>query len=117
MDFKEQYNHPLWQRKRLETLDFWGFQCGNDCENTDSQLHVHHPIYMKGRKIWEYEPQELQVLCENCHKKAHKIDDKLKLELSHLCHDEKLDLLDFIDQLWKSKRGFGIFGEDTYGKD
>jgi len=70
MEFKDQYKHPQWQRKRLEALEFHGFIC-QTCDSTEKQLHVHHKRYIKGRKIWEYGADELEVLCCDCHSEAH----------------------------------------------
>lgn len=69
-DFKKQYEHPLWQKKRLEALEDASWKC-DDCHAKDKQLHVHHRTYKKGCKVWEYDLDELQVLCEDCHKKIH----------------------------------------------
>jgi hypothetical protein len=70
MQFKDQYKHPLWQKKRLEALEYAGFRC-ESCESTEDQLHVHHRVYVKGRLIWDYEVTELSVLCHSCHEQAH----------------------------------------------
>jgi hypothetical protein len=70
MDFKDQYKHPLWQKKRLEAMECAGFCC-ESCESKDDQLHVHHRRYVKGRQIWEYDIKELSVLCGSCHEQAH----------------------------------------------
>ena len=66
----EQLRHPNWQRKRLEKLEAVGWTCER-CEATDITLNVHHPRYFKGRMPWEYADDELQVLCEKCHKQHH----------------------------------------------
>ena len=70
MDFKDQYKHPIWQKKRLETLSAHGFTCQR-CESEENTLHVHHKVYVKGRKIWEYNVDELVVMCDACHKLEH----------------------------------------------
>jgi hypothetical protein len=44
------------------------FSCQN-CLANDKTLNVHHKIYHKGRKPWEYEDRELVTLCEECHEK------------------------------------------------
>lgn len=80
-DFWEQYKHPEWQKKRLECLEAAAWEC-QECGATDQELHVHHPRYIKGRMAWEYENTELQVLCETCHKAAHKLLDAIKYELA-----------------------------------
>lgn len=74
--WKDQYKHPLWQKKRLEALEAAGFECG-DCGANEAQLHVHHRRYVKGRLIWEYALDELDVLCASCHEVAHEKKDAL----------------------------------------
>lgn len=81
MDFKYQYKHPLWQKKRLEALENAEFICQR-CGDCESQLHVHHKNYFKGRKIWEYGTEELSVLCESCHEQAHVEKDALNSVIS-----------------------------------
>jgi len=71
MEWKDQYKHPLWQKKRLEALEYYGFEC-SDCGDSDSQLHVHHVRYKKGAKMWDYNVTELSVLCDKCHSEAHR---------------------------------------------
>jgi hypothetical protein len=70
MEWKAQYKHPNWQRKRLEALEAANFTC-QLCGDKESQLHVHHKRYVKGRMIWEYANTELSVLCEPCHLDSH----------------------------------------------
>lgn len=89
LTYKEQLLHPNWQRKRLEMLEAAGWKCVS-CEAADQTLHVHHKRYIKGRKAWEYENDELEVLCEGCHEQEHN-------------HRELLDRL-----LAESNDGWGI---------
>lgn len=77
LTYPEQLKHPLWQRKRLEAMDAHGFVC-RKCGSTDKTLHVHHKQYIKGRMAWEYEVDELSVLCEDCHSDEHDQQDLLK---------------------------------------
>lgn len=83
MEFKEQYKHPFWQKRRLEVLETAEFSC-TCCGDDETQLHVHHRQYFKGRMIWEYADDELEVLCETCHQDAHQVTDALKTLLSTL---------------------------------
>lgn len=76
MEWKDQYKHPLWQKKRLEVLEYNGFVC-QSCESVDKTIHVHHRRYVKGRKIWEYGVLEFDVLCEGCHSEVHAHKDIL----------------------------------------
>ena len=79
MTYAEQLKHPNWQRKRLEALESTGFSCEN-CGDKDTTLHVHHKLYVKGRMAWEYELEELAVLCEPCHESHHR-DETILQEL------------------------------------
>lgn len=68
--YSELLKDPRWQKKRLECLDAAQWHC-EDCGDGTATLHVHHPIYVKGRKPWEYAQDDLQVLCVNCHTSHH----------------------------------------------
>ena len=70
MNYKDQIKDPRWQKKRLEILELYGFQCTN-CQTKETSLHVHHFKYKTNHKIWEYNEDELTVLCEDCHKTLH----------------------------------------------
>lgn len=76
MEFKDQYRHPNWQKVRLAALESASFSCQR-CRDRDSQLHVHHKRYIKGRMIWEYSGSELEVLCDSCHTQAHQEKESL----------------------------------------
>ena len=65
--YSELLKDPRWQRRRLEILERARFCC-EECEDDTSTLHVHHRSYRKGAMPWEYRDDELQCLCEGCHK-------------------------------------------------
>lgn len=89
----QKLQNPKWQKKRLEVLERAGFAC-ESCGDSESQLHVHHNEYFKGREPWEYDKHQLSVLCESCHENRHNRVDPLKLICSFLppdgpfCRDE-----------------------------
>lgn len=74
LSYAEQLKHPNWQRKRLEVMERAGFKC-EACGDKDTMLNVHHKQYVKGRKAWEYDANELTCFCETCHKEKHEIKD------------------------------------------
>lgn len=76
MTYQDQIKSPKWQKKRLEVLEQNQFAC-IECGSADEQLHVHHPFYQKGRKIWEYTTEELRCLCATCHDKLHALNDEI----------------------------------------
>lgn len=70
LTYSEQLRHPNWQRKRLEAFNHYGFECSN-CGDKEQTLNVHHKRYVKGRMAWEYEIDDLAVLCGPCHAAEH----------------------------------------------
>ena len=66
MIYSEQLKSPHWQRKRLEVMQRDNFTCVA-CGEKESQLQVHHGVYLKGVNPWEYDDKYLHTLCKNCH--------------------------------------------------
>lgn len=77
LSYAEQLKRPEWQKVRLEVLKKadWRCQC---CCAEDKQLQVHHRIYIKGRMVWEYEFDNFQCLCEDCHKEITAINESIR---------------------------------------
>lgn len=88
--YYELLKHPKWQAKRLRILERAGFKC-ELCVRDDITLHVHHTIYRKGRKPWEYDDSELLCFCEECH--GHNEEHRVELR----------ELIGFID-----RKSFGL---------
>lgn len=66
----EKLKDPRWQKRRLEALEVAGWCCARCCD-AESTLHVHHKIYIKGKEPWDYDKDQLAVLCEECHGVEH----------------------------------------------
>ena len=64
--YSELLRSPLWQKKRLKILERDDFTCQH-CGCKERELQVHHRIYHKGAKPWEYDDSELITLCSRCH--------------------------------------------------
>lgn len=73
--YAEQLLDPRWQKKRLEVLDYADFAC-EICGDDESTLHVHHKHYIRGRKVWEYDNEQLVCLCRQCHTNQHDNEEK-----------------------------------------
>lgn len=67
------YNEQLKDEKWKAFRSFIFIVRGCKCEmcGATGKLQIHHPDYIKGRKAWEYNCNEVIVLCEGCHRKAH----------------------------------------------
>ncbi len=86
-DFFKNYQHPKWQKKRLEILERDGYQC-LECDETENPLHIHHGYYEKDKKPWDYHEVTLRTLCETCHKEAQDTLDTIKMLLAPFPIDE-----------------------------
>jgi hypothetical protein len=65
--YYELLKDPRWQKMRLKVMERDGFRCDH-CDSVDNSLNVHHLIYIKNAKPWEYDPDDLLTLCEGCHR-------------------------------------------------
>lgn len=88
MSYQDDLNHPLWQKKKAEihARDNWACLA---CGRNDRRLTVHHVVYKKHFRLWEYPDYLYQTLCwEPCHQErqelADKIADALKITLSNV---------------------------------
>lgn len=104
MEWKAQYKHPNWQRKRLEALEASGFKCQR-CGDTEMQIHVHHKRYVKGRMIWEYGIGELEVMCETCHEQTHAEKDALQGFIAKLSSEAVLEILGVVVGYCEERHG------------
>lgn len=66
LSYAEMLKDPRWQKKRLEVMQRDGFRCQH-CLSEDKPLQVHHLVYDKDKKPWEYDNNQLITLCEDCH--------------------------------------------------
>ena len=72
---KEYYNRLLedkrWKEFRLKVLSERGNKC-ECCGGTDV-LQIHHTFYISGKMPWEYDINDMRVLCRTCHQRIHNI--------------------------------------------
>lgn len=67
--YEEQLKDYRWKAFR----DFVFVARGKQCEmcGNKTYLQIHHPKYIHGRRAWEYNCNEVRVLCRDCHSKVH----------------------------------------------
>lgn len=96
---------PRWQRKRLEILNRDEFAC-RICGDTEMELHVHHLVYTRGHKPWEYENKHLLSVCKQCHGYIEQIKTdisaKLNFEPRLRLFNDLLGIFDLPDNQWLS---------------
>lgn len=83
MTYAEKLKDPRWQKKRLEILQRDGFKC-MVCKDDKSTLNIHHKMYLKDTDPWNYSPQLLITLCEDCHKSEESNKQHIKMDLQLL---------------------------------
>jgi len=71
LTYSERLRDPRWQRRRLEIMQRAGFICEECVAQDHRTLNVHHKVYRRGAMPWEYTDDELECLCEDCHRKRH----------------------------------------------
>ena len=81
MNYADDLRHPLWQRRRLRVLECAGWKC-ECCGDTEGQLHAHHKVYVRGRRPWQYDDDQLECLCDGCHERAHAQLKQLELAVA-----------------------------------
>ena len=64
-DYWKGYSYSLIKERNFTCED-----CGRRFYNERNKLQVHHLVY-RDTNPWSYKPEELIVLCEECHKKRH----------------------------------------------
>lgn len=71
MVYSNQLNDERWKAFRWFVMKVRGSAC-EICKATKN-LQVHHIKYTKGARAWEYNVNEVMVVCKDCHKKLHNI--------------------------------------------
>ena len=64
-DYWKGYSYSLIKERNFTCED-----CGRRFPNERNKLQVHHLVY-RDTNPWSYKPEELIVLCEDCHKRRH----------------------------------------------
>lgn len=96
--YSEKLKDPRWQQKRLSVLDRDAWSCAN-CGEKSKTLHVHHLRYKKGCEPWEYDIDDLETICEDCHSLHHSRKKFIQsfLETADVCALESVfDLCEYM---------------------
>jgi len=71
MSYSEQLQTEEWKMFRLYVIIVKGFKC-ELCDDTNfKHFQVHHKVYKQSLMAWEYELNDMMVLCGFHHKKVH----------------------------------------------
>jgi hypothetical protein len=116
MTYSEKLKDPRWQKERLKIMERDGFRCW-DCKSHTKTLHVHHSFY-ESANPWETHSDFLLTLCEDCHKKRHRVQDRLNRAIartiSQLPLKEVIALTDDIESAATSPGSIRVVDLDDY---
>lgn len=103
MTYSEKLRDPRWREFRQEFIrhcrrSYEEPPCCESC-GAEGNFHVHHKKYIEGREPWEYNYDDLRLLCAECHGVIHDVEQRVRaLTLSlQVHHAEQFDVL--VDEL------------------
>lgn len=67
-------NFLNWRLAELDRPKTWCDECGED---TSGRLHLHHSVYHHSAEPWDYEFEEMSLLCEECHSRIHALEKEM----------------------------------------
>jgi hypothetical protein len=104
--YSEKLKDPRWLEFREEFIDRRsrsreGVRHCDDCgEDSGCRvLHVHHRLYVSSREPWEYQDEELRLLCEDCHDRLHKLEQRVRAFILAMPAHHEWEFRDFMDEL------------------
>lgn len=103
-DYYKKLRDPRWQRLRLRAMDRDGFRC-QCCGDKESTLNVHHLKY-KGDP-WDIGVENLETLCEACHKNREGANLKFKSISSYVVVNEISPMFDYGADVISKMASFG----------
>jgi len=77
MKYEDQLQTAEWFAFRLDVLAVRGHEC-EDCRTADLPLNIHHCHYDFERLAWQYDYNEVKVLCRECHEALHKREKQFR---------------------------------------
>ena len=100
MNYSELLKDRRWQDKIIEVKLFYGNQC-QCCFDRDAYMQVHHKVYYPNTKPWNYEMNDLVLLCPVCH--AWVEEFKKNKQVIEICSYIGWNLTDFVILLERLK--------------
>lgn len=80
----EDLQDPRWHAFRGRIMHERGGHCERCTDLKHAQLNVHHKLYDE-RHLWEYNDDEVELLCRKCHKAEHGIESKKISRIRRYC--------------------------------
>lgn len=119
MTYAQQLLDPRWQKKRLMVLNRADFACEN-CGDKTKTLEIHHLIYRSGAMAWEYDEDELQCLCSDCHhleydnhRVCRELSDEIRTLLDGMCLASLERVFSFVEKLPKTRADWDRIADEA----
>lgn len=78
--YAEKLKDPRWTTFREKAFNYHRRDCQNCGQETDFSrgIQVHHLKYIKSREPWDYEMDDVMILCGFCHEDIHDAEDSMR---------------------------------------
>lgn len=84
-----EFRSDFLESKRKPAGELYCDECG--CDTPDETLHVHHKFYRRGYLAWDYDFDDLRLLCKQCHQVIHETEQMcrfvIRLQPPHVCYE------------------------------
>lgn len=80
MSYKDDLLTSQWKIKRNEIIELAGNKC-EYCSDEHKPLEVHHGVYLRGKRAWEYPNEVLYCLCRECHFTIQELMEQAQYEI------------------------------------
>lgn len=109
MTYAEKLKDPRWQIFRQEY--YWRMRDRQEpdsdpacegCGLPPGRWELHHRVYIDGRDPWEYEDEDLLLLCPECHDRIHKLEKRVRAFIIAVPPHFLYEFEDFFDEILQS---------------
>ena len=104
-EYKSLLNSDYWRGYSyaiVKERDWTCEECGKKFQYQRNMLNVHHLTYHNDNKPWQYDKEELQLLCKDCHAKRHgKLNTNIEYKNDDILTDKEDVNLDNNDVIIK----------------
>ena len=100
MKMKTKYKNLLkkeeWKTFRSRILELDNYTCTkcNTCYREEpSNLNIHHKVYYRGLRPWEYNPEDVTTYCRRCHAEEHNLLNMPKFGWEYIGMEDLQEIL------------------------
>lgn len=113
MSYSTKLKTDEWKTFRDTVLSEKGYDCEICACHTDSP-HIHHAGYQRGLEPWEYEVEDMRVLCGECHSVVHERQKEFRNYMGTLSLSAKSLLVQVMEAFNSSEMPGSLLVERMY---